>query len=425
MSIPATPPTDAPAGRVLFVDDDPDVLKAGALLLRRHGFEVATISRPEEIWAALAEAPVDSILLDLNFRPGARSGEEGLEVLRRIVALDPDAVVSVVTGHSGVGVAVSAMRAGADDFIMKPWSNDRLVAAVTDAVALRWRRRERGGALSAATSDTLIIGASPAVDRLRAHVARLAATESPVLIVGEAGAGKALAAQALHAASSRRDQPFLSLDLAALSPEAQVAGVRSVTGGVLLLKSVEALVAEAFGALSTMVETTSPVRILAATARAETISHWPDSLRFGLAGLRLQVPALRARRGDIPELTHHFIRRAAAVANRLPRPVSPEAEVWLTGADWPGNVRELRAVVEQAMLLGEGDVLGLSDLKPFDEPVASLRAIEPGDDLNLDRQERRLVEAALKRHGFNVSHAARDLGLTRAALYRRMEKHAL
>jgi DNA-binding NtrC family response regulator len=424
MSAITTPPTDAPAGRVLFIDDDDDVLTAGTLVLRRQGLEVAMIRSPEAIWSALAEAPVDAILLDLNFRPGARSGEEGLEALRRIVALDPDAVVLVVTGHSGVGIAVAAMRAGAGDFIMKPWSNARLITAVTDAVALRRRRRAQGREPSGALSEALIIGASPATDRLRARVGRLAATESPVLITGESGAGKTLAAQAIHAASTQRDRPLVSLDLAALSPEEQMARVQAIAEGVLLLKSAEALAPQVFGLLAGVIEAPSPVRILATTTRTEALSHWPDRLRFGLAGTQLQVPALRLRRGDILELARHFIRRAAAGAGRLPRPVSPDAEAWLTGADWPGNVRELRAVVEQAVFLGEGDVLDLSDLKPSGAPT-STRFVEPGDDLNLDRQERRLVEAALKRHGFNVSHAARDLGLTRAALYRRMEKHGL
>lgn len=425
MSANDTLPTDTPAGRVLFVDDDVDVLKAGTLVLRRHGFEVATIAGPEDLWFALAEAPVDAILLDLNFRPGARSGEEGLETLRRIVALDPDAVVSVVTGHSGVGIAVSAMRAGASDFVMKPWNNERLVAAVTDAVALRRRRRERGRGMTRAASDTLIIGASPAADRLRTRVARLAATSVPVLIIGEPGAGKGLAALAIHLASAQRDQPFASLDLAALSPEAQAEGLQASTEGVLLLRSVEALAPEIFGALVNRMDADPSLRILGTTTRAERIAHWPDRLRFGLAGVQLQIPALRARRGDILDLTHHFVRRVAADAGRLAPEISAEAEAWLTGSHWPGNVRELRAVVERAALLGEGDILGLSDFKPSTESGSSPRAVEPGDDLNLDRQERRLVEAALKRHGFNVSHAARDLGLTRAALYRRMEKHGL
>lgn len=425
MSVTAALPNEATAGRVLFIDDDADVLKAGTLVLRRAGFEVATIQRPEDIWAALAEARVDAILLDLNFQPGARSGEEGLKALRRILAMDPDAVVSVVTGHSGVGIAVSAMRAGADDFIMKPWNNERLVAAVTDAVALRQRRRDRTGESPGSASETLVIGVSPAADRLRARIARLAATKSPVLIVGEPGAGKALAAQAIHAASAERDKPLVSVDLATLSPQAQVTRLQETTDGVLLLKSAESLAPETFGLVSGMIEAASPVRILSTTIRADAISHWPDRLRFGFAGVRLQVPALRMRRGDILELTHHFIRRAVTGESRLPRPLSEDAEAWLTGADWPGNVRELRAVIEQAILLGEGDVLRLSDLKPSGEPAASPRSFEPGDDLNLDRQERRLVEAALQRHGFNVSHAARDLGLTRAALYRRMEKHGL
>jgi DNA-binding NtrC family response regulator len=415
-------PNSNSAGRVLFVDDDADVLQAATLVLRRHGFAMDAVQKPDLIWTALAEAPADVILLDMNFLPGDRSGDEGLETLRRIMAQDPDAVVLVVTGHSGVSIAVAAMRAGAADFIMKPWSNDRLAAAVSDAVALR--RRRRAGSLSVASNDALIVGASPAACRLRARVARLAAANSPALIIGESGAGKSLAAQAIHAASAHRHCLLLTIDLKALAPEVQIERMGEMTSGSLLLKSVDALHPAVFGAVSEMISTSS-VRVLATSPDAEVTSRWPDSLRFGLAGVQLQVPALRARRADIPDLSRHFIRRAEASAGRLPRPISQEAEAWLSGAEWSGNVRELKAVVEQAVLLGEGDSFELSDFKPPLPSPSQPRVIAPDEDLNLVRQERRLVEAALKRHGFNVSQAAQDLGLTRAALYRRMDKHGL
>jgi DNA-binding NtrC family response regulator len=431
-------PTDQSAGRILFIDDDADVLKAGTLLLRRHGFEVRTAAHPDAMWTALAEAPADVVLLDLNFRAGARSGEEGLDSLGRLLAADPDAVVVVVTGHSGVGIAVSAMRQGASDFVMKPWSNDRLVAVLQDAVALRRRRVATGRRPGPAVEGdaALMLGASPAAERLRARIARAAASEAGVLLVGEPGVGKSLAARMIHAGSARRAGPFVSLDLSTLAPGEQRSRLLGEDGdggligqarsGALLLKSIGALDPQAWPALLGVLDAAEKPRFLLSATEAGEAARLPDRLRFALAGLEIGVPPLRSRRGDILILAEFFARRAAAPTGRTAKRFSPEAEESLVGASWPGNIRELAARIDQAVLMSEQEAYGLDDVQAAgatraDEAAAS----RPGDDLNLDRAERLWVETALKRRAFNISHAAQDLGITRAALYRRMEKYGL
>jgi len=431
--------SDQSAGRILFVDDDADVLKAGELLLRRHGFAVRTAAHPDAMWTALAEAPADVVLLDLNFRAGARSGEEGLDSLRRLLAADPDAVVVVVTGHSGIGIAVSAMRQGAGDFVMKPWSNDRLVAVLQDAVALRRRRLAGGRRADAPDADAaLMLGVSPAAERLRGRIARAAATEAGVLLVGEPGVGKSLAARMIHAGSARRGGPFVSLDLSTVAPGDQPSRLFGDGGdgglaaegreGSLYLKSVAALDARAWPGLLSLLDAAERPRLLLSASEAADVERLPDRLRFGLAGLQIAVPPLRSRRSDILALAEFFARRAAAPSGRPAKRFSPEAEESLLAAPWPGNVRELQARIDQAVLLSEHDVYGLDDVQPV-RPDASGGAeaapSQPGDDLNLDRAERLWVETALKRRAFNISHAALDLGITRAALYRRMEKYGL
>jgi DNA-binding NtrC family response regulator len=210
-------------GHILFVDDDADVLKAADLLLTRHGLRMTGVREPNALWSVMAAEPVDVILLDLNFSRGAVSGEEGFRRLHEIMAHDPDAVVVVVTGHSGVNVAVAAMRAGASDFVTKPWSNARLIATLETALELRRRRRE-ATALKAENAalhrevwgqsdgwdaESVLLGDSPAIERARDLIRRAAPTDAPVLIYGPPGTGKSLMARGLHRHSPRANGPFV------------------------------------------------------------------------------------------------------------------------------------------------------------------------------------------------------------------------
>ncbi len=467
------------SGRVLLVDDDPDVLTSARLLLAREDFKVLTARTPLEAFDLMAGTSVDAVLLDLNFSRGATSGEEGLTGLRDILVQDPDAVVVVMTGHSGVAIAVEAMRAGAADFISKPWTNARLLTTVRTAVELR-RGRRRTGALQTentalrgpATDIDGILGTSPGIQRLRTLIARAGPTEANVLILGENGVGKDLVARAVHAASDRASGPFIPVDLGALPEalfEAELFGHRrgafpeakadrpgrfvAAQGGTLFLDEIGnlplALQIKLLSALERRQVTPLggdrpvpiDVRIVAATnaprAALYDETRFRADLLYRLNTVEIAVPPLRERGGDVLLLSRHYLALYARKYGRADKPISTEAETALAHDSWRGNVRALRHAMERAVILSETVMFEASDFA-LSVPAAVASPLAPatrsgsdtpdtatGSDLNLTRTERAAIETALKRHHYNVSHAAKALGLTRAALYRRMDKHGL
>jgi DNA-binding NtrC family response regulator len=413
------------SGRVLFVDDDPDVLTSAQVLLERHGFGFAVARSPAQAWSVLAAEPIDVILLDLNFAHGATSGAEGFEWLAQIRAHDPDAVVVVVTGHSGINIAVAAMKAGASDFVMKPWSNPRFLETLRAAVALR-RQRAGGHAAPVLDEDLLIIGDSPPMKRVRDLVGRVAPTGAPVLIHGEAGTGKGLVARVLHARSGRAG-PLVSLDVRGLGADAAEAVAKAAgeaQGGTLFLDEVADLLAPAQARLLALLDSGPDLRLASATrGGTEGLAGLRDDLLARLSTVEVFLPRLSERGEDLPLLLEHFVRLFARRYGRPPKPLDPAAFDLLRVQPPPGQVRGLRQAAERAVVLSEGDILTPADFAP---PAPNAGGAASGaPDFNLARSERAIVEAALKRHGHNVSHAARELGLTRAALYRRMVKHGL
>jgi DNA-binding NtrC family response regulator len=437
---------------VLFVDDDVDVLTSAGLLLAKRGYRMLSARTPAEARSHLAVEVVDAVLLDLNFSPRATDGEEGLGLLGEILQHDPHAAVVVVTGHSGVNVAVAAMRAGAADFIMKPWSNQRLVATLEDAVEKRRNKPDRSARHAsreplAANDPALILGSSPPIRRVKDLVARAAATHAPVLIHGEAGSGKSLIARAIHRQAARPGAPFIILDLSAASSapadealfiERDLAGAfASAEGGDLILDEVGGLStsfqARLFAFLEARRQTSGDehVRLISTSAKLQPNPAGAGGLRadllYQLNTVEIIAPPLRERRDDIPTLADHFLRLYADRYDRPARALSKAAKQILAGAAWPGNVRALQQALERAVILTDGSEIAVEDLQ------FGATAVEPpvfeaaGTDatLTLARSERGLVEAALKRNSFNVSRTAEELGVTRAALYRRMAKHGL
>ena len=435
-----------PKDHVLFVDDDPDVLKAAGLLLGRHGLRMTEARSPAEAWSVLAAEPVDAILLDLNFARGATAGDEGFQTLDDILARDPDAAVVVVTGHSGINIAVAAMRAGASDFVMKPWNNERLITTINTALETR-RRRLKATAATASTPDVWmdnapLLGESPAIQRVRDLIRRAAPTDASVLIHGEAGTGKTLIARNLHLQSARAAGPFVPVDLAGLSTdEAEAAlfggdrqdgAIEQARGGTLLLEEISALAPVLQIRLLDLLDarrtglSALDIRVLAATRQREALTG-PQGLRddlfYRLNTVEILAPPLRERGGDALILARHFLYLYAQRYGRPVKTVAPEVIETITESPWPGDVRALRQAMERCVIFAEGDSYQLSDLALTESqhtPAAPARS-----DLNLVESERTLISRALKRHNFNVSHAARELGLTRAALYRRMAKHGL
>ena len=419
----------APRPRVLAIDDDRGVATALELLLVRSGFEVAVANSIDSSAEAFARGGIDVVLLDLNLTPGARSGEDGLGLLDRFLALDADGVVVVLTAHSGVAIAVEAMRRGAADFIMKPWSNDKLVEAMSRAARLRTARL--AGRLEIGGETPIWVGRSPCAQRALAAIESGASHYANILLVGEPGVGKEHFARVLHHRAGLGDERFCTLE-----PKGGTRGWAQVFGGVVgegapatvLLPDIDLLKTEEQDELAhRLAEVRAlalPVRLISTTkspsARLRSTGSFRPHLLAQISGVEIVLKSLNQRPEDIAPLVAAF---SANYARRLGRPMrelSEGARRALEVQKWPGNIDTLRALTERAVLAEEGPELsaagfGLDDHQP--DPH--------GEDLNLDRAERTLLEKALARHRYNVTLAARDLGLTRAALYRRMERHGL
>jgi DNA-binding NtrC family response regulator len=426
-----TPDSLSSPPRVLIVDDDPDILKSATLMLSRRGYEPIAASNPAEAWSLLAEQGAEVVLLDLNFGAGKTNGEEGLSFLDRLFALDRSLVVVVVTGHSGVSIAVAAIRAGAQDFLMKPWNNARFAATIDSALAERRRRLAAAGSIRQPATDVLLLGESAAIEWVRQTIIRVAPTEAGILLHGPAGSGKSLVARAIHSASRRAAGPISILDLTSLdrieAGETITSAVRSATGGTLVLDHLDQL--PGYGRrplLAALDDCSADIRLLAtARDRAHLVgAEGPGGDLTGRFSIEINMPAVSDRGDDALLLARHFLRLAARRNRIEPRSLSEEAEAAVLAATWADGIRGLAATMERAVIMADGPVVGPGDLTldaGDDRPCDGERL--KTNDPSLAAAERAAVEAALRRHSFNVTRAATDLGITRAALYRRMAKH--
>ena len=451
-------------GNILIVDDDQDILTAGRLLLRRRFADVLTCADPRQVPELLATHDVDVVLLDMNFGPGESSGEQGLHWLRRIIETDPRIVVVMITAHGNVDTAVEAMKLGATDFVAKPWQNEKMVATVSASVELRLSRletdslRKTNQLLLEDSASHPIVGDSGEIRDVLRVVQRAAPTDANVLILGENGTGKELVAREIHRQSARSDRVFLAVDMGSISEslfESELFGHRkgaftdarddrigrfqAAHGGTLFLDEIGNLPvhlqSKLLGALEqrqvTPVGANRPqdvdVRIIAATNVAANRLRDPKRFRpdllFRLNTVEITIPPLRERRDDILPIAHHYLATYVHKYGGRPRRFSKAAEDALAAYDWPGNVRALRHAVERAVILADGDELQPADLQ-LDDGAGAVSAVAIAPTiLNLDHLEKETIQKALRKHGFNISRAASELGLTRASLYRRMEKH--
>jgi DNA-binding NtrC family response regulator len=462
--------------RCIIIDDDPDILLSARLLLRDMFREVITFQAPESAIRAMEEELPDVILLDANFGRGATNAAEGFHWLSEILARDSEAVVVMITAHAGISVAVEAMKRGATDFVSKPWSNERLLATVRTAATLRnsreevatERKRSATIAAPAAGGETPLLGQSPAMARVYSLIERAAPTDANVLILGENGTGKELVARALHARSRRAEALLVSVDLGAVAEslfESELFGhvkgaftdakgdrigrMQAADGGTLFLDEIGNLPLHLQPKLLTALEQRQivpvggnkpvkiDVRVIAATNvpfdQLGDESRFRQDLLFRLNTVEIELPPLRERREDILLLVEHFVAMYAKKYGKDARAIPPHVADALANYDWPGNVRALRHAAERAVILAEGDAFRVEDFSLSRvAPRAAVPAApapatpaSPGSDLNLERAEKAMVEEALKKHSYNISLAAAELGLTRASLYRRMEKHGL
>ncbi len=446
------------AARVLIADDQKDVLEALRLLLKGEGLECETASSPSGALAALEARDFDAVLIDLNYARDTTSGEEGLDLLGRIRELDAHLPVLVMTAWGTVDLAVEAMRRGARDFVQKPWENARLLATLRTQIALgralkQGERLEAENRLLRHEGQPSMIAASPAMRPVLEVIARVGPSDANVLVTGENGSGKAVVARALHAASPRSARPFVTLNAGGISEgvfESELFGhvkgaftdaradrvgrFELAQGGTLFLDEIGNVPPSQQSKLLRVLETgefervgssrtiRADVRIISATnadLRAEVAAgRFRQDLLFRLNTIEIHVPPLRERREDIPLLAQHFL---AAHARRYRKPIAgfeSEALEALLAHPWPGNVRELDHAVERAVLMAAGD-----RIRPADFALRRGGEAARLEDLSLEEVEGLLVRKAMERYDGNVSHAARALGISRSALYRRLEKH--
>jgi DNA-binding NtrC family response regulator len=459
---PERPHVRRPDGpRVLIADDQADVVEALRLLLKAEGFHLETASSPAGVLAALDAREFDVAIVDLNYARDTTSGEEGLNLLTRIQNNDPTLPVVVMTAWGTVDVAVEAMRRGARDFIQKPWDNARLLAIVRTQIELsqalrKGQRLEAENSLLRGEGVPRLIAESPAMQGVLQVISRVGPSDANVLVLGENGTGKGVVARALHAVSSRASRPMVVVNSGGVSEgvfESELFGhVRGaftdaradrvgrfeladlgtlfldeianvpINQQAKLLRVIEAGEFERLGSSRTR---RVDVRIISATnanlVDEVAAGRFRQDLLFPLNTIEIHLPALRERREDVPLLAQHFLRQHAQHYRKRLTGFETAAMQLLLEHSWPGNVRELDHAIERAVLMAGGPLVKAGDL--------GLRAARDGggrlEDMSLEDVECFLIKKAMARFDGNVSQAARALGLSRSALYRRLQRYGL
>jgi DNA-binding NtrC family response regulator len=449
--------------RILIADDQREVREALRLMLKTEGFDTETAGSPAEILQAVTSRDFDAVLMDLNYTRDTTSGREGLDLLARLRALEPTLPVVVMTAWASVDVAVEAMRRGARDFVEKPWDNNRLNNILRNQIDLH-RALRRGQRLAAeneilrADGEPILIARSTEMRPVLDLIERIGPSEANVLITGENGTGKGVVARALHAASARAEIPMVTVNTGGLSEalfESELFGhVRGAftdaktdrvgrfelaDGGTLFLDEIANISLNQQAKLLRVLETgeferlgssktrTADVRIVSATnadLREEVASgRFRQDLLFRLNTVEIRIPPLRERRDDILPLARHFLEQHAQRYRKQLTGFEEAAAAILLTHNWPGNVRELDHAVERGVLMGRGDWVQAQDLALVTpSSAAAARSLE---DMTLEEMERATIQKALARYNGNVSQAAQALGLSRSALYRRLEKYGL
>ncbi len=455
------PDTSAP--RILIGDDQPDVLEALRLLLKGQGFEIETVTSPQRLLSSLEAREVDVVLIDLNYTRDTTSGQEGLELLTRIQTLDNALPVVVMTAWGTVDLAVEAMRRGARDFIQKPWENERLLSILRTQIELgralrQGQRLEAENQLlrSEGQSHPKLIAESPAMQPILQVISRVGPSDANVLITGENGTGKGVVARVLHAVSDRVSKPLVTVNVGGLSEgvfESELFGhikgaftdaktdrvgrFELADGGTLFLDEIANVPLPQQTKLLRVLETGEfervgssktrrvNVRILSATnsdLSAEVAQgRFRQDLLFRLNTVELRLPPIRDRREDIPLLAAYVLRQHASRYRKLVTGFDQTAMQTLMAHPWPGNVRELDHAIERAVLMAQGTLVKASDLGLQSGLESSPRL----EDMSLEEVECYLIRRTLARFDGSVSKAAEALGLSRSALYRRLEKFGL
>ncbi|MCR9253606.1 MAG: sigma-54 dependent transcriptional regulator [bacterium] len=456
---------DKELGKILIIDDDEDVLLAAKMLLKKHAQEVIIEKNPKKIPFLLNHDTYDVILLDMNFSHDTTSGKEGFYWLEQILERDPQAVVILITAFGDVEMAVRALKEGATDFVLKPWQNEKLIATLSTASKLKKSYKEVDNlkqTKKALQEDSNlpfkdIIGESKAIKDVFNIIDKVAGTDANVLILGENGTGKELIARAIHQKSLRKDNVFISVDMGAITEtlfESELFGHKKgsftdakedrpgrfevANSGSLFLDEIGNLSMPLQSKLLTALQSRQVTRIGANKSvdidiRLICATNMPlydmveentfrQDLVYRINTVEIRLPALRERQEDIPLLTDHFIQMYSQKYRKPTKKISQSGIKKLQKYHWPGNIRELQHAIERAIIMSENQVLTPDDFFFLMQKSDNGDTI---DSFNLDDVEKTVIQKAINKHNGNISKAAKELGLTRASLYRRLEKHGL
>ena len=446
---------------ILIVDDDEDILFSARVWLKKFFTEVSCLSQPKNILKFLSEQQVDTVLLDMNFRKGFENGQDGLYWMQEIKTLEPQLPIILMTAYGEVELAVEALKNGASDFILKPWNNEKLYASVNLAVDVSRKNKKlnQWENINIKTNQYQLETQSPAMQEVMDQISRVSATDANVLLLGENGTGKYVLAEHIHELSERKNQPFVHIDLGSLSEnlfEAELFGykkgaftdahqdyagkIENAENGTVFLDEIGNLPLHLQTKLLSLIQNRKlsrigeskerllDVRFIFATnenlKKAVAENRFRKDLYYRINTVELNIPSLRERVEDISSLADYFLEKYKQKYHKPDLTLNEVLISELTQYSWPGNIRELDHCIERSVILSGEKNLKL--LMPQDED-SMLR--EPQHDnvksLNIEEMEEILIKKALKKHRGNISLAAEDLGLSRAALYRRMEKFSL
>lgn len=442
---------------ILVIDDDPDVLTAVKLLLKTEAKNVVTEKTPESIHSLLSSAKFDLVLLDMNFNSSINTGNEGIFWLKKIKSLDQNMCVIMITAYGDIDLAVRSLKEGAANFVVKPWHNEKLVETIKET--LKGKGKTALGVPSAVSPviGKELIGDSEVMNDIFFKIEKIAPTDANILILGENGTGKDLIAKAIHQHSLRANKPFVKVDVGALTEslfESELFGHKkgsftgaaedregrfeSANGGTLFLDEIGNISLHQQSKLLSVLQnrqitrlgSNAPIniniRLICATnlpiTELANETRFRKDLIYRINTVEIMVPPLRKRGSDIVLLAKHFTGMYARKYLKPEPPLDAKAIEKLKQYLFPGNVRELQYTMERAVIMSEGEELSASDLifSPIESPA--LKEKEP-DDLNLNSVEKNTILRVIEKHNGNISKAAKELGLTRTALYRRLSKY--
>jgi DNA-binding NtrC family response regulator len=454
-------------GKVLIIDDDEDVLLAAKMLLKKYVREVIIEKNPKKIPFLLNDSDYDVILLDMNFSKDITSGKEGFYWLNQILEKDPNAVVILITAFGDVEMAVKALKEGATDFVLKPWQNEKLIATISTASKLKNSYKEvdqlkqTKKALQEESNQRIkeIIGLSPAMKNVYNIIDKVAGTDANVLILGENGTGKELVARALHQKSMRHEHVFINVDMGAITEtlfESELFGHKKgsftdakedragrfevANGGSLFLDEIGNLSLPLQSKLLTAIQRREVTRIgsnksIPIDIRLICATNMPiydmvsentfrQDLLYRINTVEIYLPPLRERLEDIKILSEHFVEMYCKKYRKNTKSINASTLKKFEKYKWPGNIRELQHAIERAIIMSDRNTLTSEDFF-FLSQSGDISDETSQESLDLDEVEKLTIRKAINKHNGNISKAAKELGLTRASLYRRLEKHGL